>query len=95
MKFDLSANIYQGRDMQPADDNGLADPYVKICIGGVASESAVLVPQFRASNGLGTQALVLLYAFRTNTTAAQAPVVAHGAAVRLCTIGGGMGECPS
>ena len=26
-KYELAANIFQGRDMQPADENGLADPY--------------------------------------------------------------------
>ena len=39
MKYELTANIFQGQDMQPADDNGLADPYVKVSWGGVERET--------------------------------------------------------
>ena len=42
MKYELTANIFQGQDMQPADDNGLADPYVKVSWGGVERETAVI-----------------------------------------------------
>ena len=42
MRFELSANIFQGRDMQPADSNGLADPYVKVICCGVERETAVI-----------------------------------------------------
>ena len=30
MRYELTANVYQGMDMQPADENGLADPYIKV-----------------------------------------------------------------
>ena len=32
MRYELRANIYQARDLQAADDNGLADPYVKVSL---------------------------------------------------------------
>ena len=42
MRYELAANIYQGLNMQPADENGLADPYVKVSLGGVERETAVI-----------------------------------------------------
>ena len=42
MRYELAANIYQGKDMQPADENGLADPYVKVSLAGVERETAII-----------------------------------------------------
>ena len=42
MRYELRANIYQARDLQAADDNGLADPYVKVGLGGASDETEVI-----------------------------------------------------
>jgi len=39
---ELRANIYQARDLQAADDNGLADPYVKVSLAGASDETEVI-----------------------------------------------------
>ena len=42
MRYELRANIYQARDLQPADENGLADPYVRVSLAGAAETSAIV-----------------------------------------------------
>ena len=42
MRYELRANIYQARDLQAADDNGLADPYVKVSLAGASDETEVI-----------------------------------------------------
>ncbi|KAL1498830.1 hypothetical protein AB1Y20_014132 [Prymnesium parvum] len=41
-QYELTANIYQAENLQPADANGLADPYVKIALAGVTKESKLI-----------------------------------------------------
>ena len=41
MRYELRAHIYQARDLQAADDNGLADPYVKVSLAGASGETEV------------------------------------------------------
>ena len=42
MRYELRANIYQARDLQAADDNGLADPYVHVSLAGASDETQVI-----------------------------------------------------
>jgi hypothetical protein len=42
MRYELKANVYQARDLQAADDNGLADPYVRVSLAGATAETAVV-----------------------------------------------------
>jgi len=40
--YELRCNIYQATGLQPADDNGLADPYVRIQLAGAKMETPVI-----------------------------------------------------
>ena len=40
--YELRANIYQAQGLQPADANGLADPYVRVSLAGAAETSAIV-----------------------------------------------------
>tara|TARA_B110001452_G_scaffold264206_1_gene266845 strand:- start:238 stop:4518 length:4281 start_codon:yes stop_codon:yes gene_type:complete len=42
VRYELRANIYQARDIQPADENGLSDPYVKVSLAGSTKETATI-----------------------------------------------------
>jgi len=41
-QYELTANIYQAEKLQPADANGLADPYVRISLAGVSKETKMI-----------------------------------------------------
>ena len=42
MRYEITANIFQGKDLQPADENGLSDPYVKVVMAGIERETAII-----------------------------------------------------
>jgi hypothetical protein len=40
--YELTAKIYQAQGLVPSDDNGLADPYVRIGLSGASKETQTI-----------------------------------------------------